>query len=30
MVDQEIAHLVRERESIDSLMQGEQTLPEAQ
>lgn len=28
MVDKKIAHLVRERESIDSLMQGERTLPE--
>ncbi|MBV1931849.1 MAG: diaminopimelate decarboxylase [Porticoccaceae bacterium] len=30
MVDKETAHLVRARESIDSLMQGERTLPEAQ
>ena len=30
MVDKDKAHLVRERETIDSLMQGEHTLPAAQ
>jgi diaminopimelate decarboxylase len=28
MVDQETSHLIKERESIDNLMQGEHTLPD--